>query len=122
MAGALPILLALAAWETFYYGPYEHKDLRDQSWKLGVYPLKIDGALETMVVDPHRDTLVLGKTKEQLESKFGYVSSIGNNSYVSHCYNNSSYRGTSALIIRDSNWMVVMKDGRAVKLVLAKGC
>lgn len=118
----LLILLAFAGWEGLYYGPYEHKDLRYQCWKHGLYPLRIDGALETMVVDPRRDTLVLGKTKEQLESKFGYVSSIGANSYVNYCYNNSPYRGSSALIIRDSNWMVVMKDGRAINLVLAKGC
>ena len=122
-AGTILLLLAPVTWEAHYYGPYEHKDLRYQLWKLGLYPLRIDGALETMVVDPRRDTLVLGKTKAQLVSKFGYVSSIGDsNSYMKYCYDNSPYKLGSVLVIRNSNWMVVMKDGRAIDLVLAKGC
>jgi hypothetical protein len=82
-----------------------------------------DAALGTIVGDPRRDTLVLGKTKEQLVSKFGYVTSIDEaNGYLKSCYENSPYRGASVLVIRNSNWMVVMKDGQAIDLVLAKGC
>ena len=121
--GILLVLLAVLGWESLYYGPYDHKDLRYQCWKLGLFPLKIDDALETMVVDPRRDTLVLGKTKEQLVREFGYVSSIGDsNSYMKYCYDNSPYPLGSVLVIRNSNWMVVMKDGQAINLVLAKGC
>ena len=87
-----------------------------------MYPLHIDYALETMIEDPHRNDIVIGKTKEQLASRFGFVSSTSGNDYVKYCYDNSQYRGRSALFIRNSKWMVLMSDGMADGLVLAKGC
>lgn len=123
IAGTVLIFFALVGWESLYYGPYESKDLRYQCWRLGLYPLKIDGALETMVVDPRRDTLVLGKTQEQLLSKFGYVSSVAEaDNYVKYCYENSQYRGETVLLLRKSHWMVVMTNGRASDLLFVKGC
>ncbi len=123
LAGAVLTLLALLGWESLYYGPYEHKDLRYQCWKLGFYPLKIDGALETMVVDPRHDSLVLGKTEEQLVRKFGYVLPITQApQYDQLCNETSPYRGQSVLILRRSNWMVLMENGRGKDLILLKGC
>jgi hypothetical protein len=123
LAGAVLVLLALVGWESLYYGPYQSKDLRYQCWKLGLYSLKIKDALETMVVDPRRDTLVLGRTQEQLVSKFGYVSSIEEaDNYVKYCYDNSQYRGTEVLFLRKSHWMVAMTNGRASGLLFVKGC
>src|ERR1035441_764238 len=46
-------------------------------------------------------------------SKFGYVTSIEEaNGYVNSCYENSPDRGT-ALVLRNSIWVVLMKGGRA---------
>jgi hypothetical protein len=121
--GTLLVLLAVVGWESLYYGPYESKDLRYRCWRLGLYPLKIEGALETMVVDPRRDTLVLGKTQKQLVSKFGYVSSIADaDNYAKYCYENSQYRRTTVLLLRKSHWMVVMTNGRASDLLFVKDC
>ena len=120
-AALIVILLGLAGWQ-FLIGPGDPRDLRYQAWKLGVYPLRIDDALNIMIGDPHRDSVVIGKSKEQLASRFGFVSSAPGNSYVKSCFDNSPYRGKSVLFIRKSNWMVLMKDGIADDLVLAKGC
>lgn len=114
--------LGIAGWQLLIVGPGDPRDLRYQAWKLGVYPLRIDDALDIMVGDPHRDTVVIGKTRDQLASRFGFVSSGPGDAYVKYCYDNSSYRGESVLFIRNSNWMVLMKNGVAAGLVLAKGC
>src|ERR1700751_3331194 len=58
-------VLGLAGWQFLIVGPGDPRDLRYQAWKLGVYPLRIDDALDTMIEDPHRDSIVIGKTKEQ---------------------------------------------------------
>jgi hypothetical protein len=122
-AAALIVTVSgLAGWQFLIVGPGDPRDLRYEAWKLGVYPLRIDYAVGMMIEDPRRDSVVIGKTKEQLVSRFGFVSSTPGNDYVRYCYDNSPYRGKSLLFIRNSNWMVLMKDGVANGLVLAKGC
>ena len=106
-----------------FHGPGEPKDLRYLGWKLGVYPQNVDEALDTMIADSHRDNLVLGKTKEQLIKRFGFVSSVSEaDEYVNYCYDNSQYRGKPVLFLRKSHWMVSLENGRANILVLVKGC
>ena len=112
----------LLGWQFLIVGPGDPKDLRYQAWKLGVYPLHVDDALGIMIEDPHRDSVVIGKTKAQIASRFGFVSSTPGNDYVRYCYDNSPYRSMPVLFIRRSDWMVLMKDGKADGLVLAKGC
>jgi len=115
--------LALSVWELLFHGPCDTKDLRYQAWKHGLYPMGMDSAMETMLLDAHRDDLAVGKTEAELRARFGYVSSLANaNEYVKYCYDNSPYRGRQALILRNSNGMVLMKDGRAEQLLFVKGC
>lgn len=66
--------------------------------------------------------MVIGKTKEQLASRFGFVSTTPGNDYVKHCYGNSQYRVIPVLFIRNFNWMVLMNSGMADGLVPAEGC
>jgi len=122
VAAVVATVFGLAGWQFLLVGSHDPRDLRYQGWKLGVYPLRIDDALETMIEDQQRDSLVIGKTKEQLASKFGFVSATPGNDYAKYCYNNSQYREKSVRFIRDSNWMVLMNEGKANGLVLAKGC
>jgi len=85
--------------------------------------MDLDKATSTMVGDIHPDRLVVGKTKEELVKKFGYVTTLDNASeYLKYCYFNSPYYGKQVLILRSSNWMVLMKNGRAADLILVKGC
>jgi hypothetical protein len=106
-----------------FHGPVDRKDLRYQAWKHGLYPFNVESAVETMIADPNRDSLVLGKTVPQLTAKFGYLRTAEQATpYEQYCYENSSYRGKPVLYLRNSNWMVLMENGRAAELVLVKGC
>jgi len=118
-------IVALGGWWATYPGPDDPKGLMYVGWRLGLPTLDPDRALGTMVGDRHRDGLVIGKTREELVRRFGFVTSLDEPSsqYVRFCYNNFDYyRVKQVLILRRSNWMVVMKDDRAVDLVLVKGC
>jgi hypothetical protein len=124
--GAVVLLavVVLGAWWALYPGP-DPKGFEYIGWRLGLPTRGQDRALGTMVGDVHRETLVIGKTKDELISRFGYVTTLDEPSsqYVKFCYDNSDYyRGKQILILRRSNWMVVMQNGRAVDLVLVKGC
>jgi hypothetical protein len=122
-AAVLLMCLAIICWQALFHGPVDRKDLRYQAWKHGLYPFRIESALETMVADPDRNSVVVGRTASQLASRFGYVLPINQApQYDQFCYENSPYRGQSVLILRSSNWMVLMENGRAKDLILIKGC
>ena len=123
LAGVSVVLLGLVFWQALYHGPDEPKDLRYQAWKLGLYSMDLDKATSTMVGDIYPDRLVMGRTEAELAKRFGYVTGVENASeYVRYCYFNSPYYGKEALILRHSNWMVLMKNGRVLRLILVKGC
>lgn len=121
IVGAL--VISIGVWELLYHNA-DPKDLRYKGWKLGIYPMDPDSALETMVGDVHRDDLVIGKTEAELIKKFGYVIPVSqaDDGYYGSCYRTSGRPSQPALVLRNSIWMVLMKDGRAVDLVLLKGC
>lgn len=116
----------IAFWEIVYHAPAEPKDLRYRAWKLGLYPMDPDKALETMVGDgdPEKNPVVIGKTREELIAKFGFVTTLDSTiPYNRFCYDHSDYyRGKPVLFLRKSNWMAVLNNGKAVDLVLMKGC
>jgi hypothetical protein len=121
------ILLAiviLVGWWALYPGPDDPKGFMYIGWRLGLPTIDQDRALGTMVGDVHRETLVIGKTKAELIKKFGYVTPISqtDDGYYGFCYRSSGRPSQPALMLRNSNWMVLMKDGRAIDLVLLKGC
>jgi hypothetical protein len=117
------LILSVGVWELLYHNA-DKKDLRYIGWKYGIYPLDPDSALETMVGDVHREDLVLGKTEVELIKTFGYVTPISqaDDGYYGFCYRTSGRPSQPALMLGNSNWMVLMKDGRAEGLVLLKGC
>ena len=117
------VAVVIGVWWATYPGPDDPKGFIYIGWRLGLPTMDQDRALETMVGDIHRDDLVIGKTRDELINKFGYVTTIDRASgYVKYCYTNSPYSGKQVLILRNSNWMVVMKNDRVADLVLAKGC
>lgn len=120
---AILIAVGITIWQLTYDSPGDRKDLRYQGWKLGIYPMDSAEALGTMTHDISPDRLVVGKTKEELIKKFGYISTIDQSStYVRYCLFNSSYTGKQVFTLRSSNWMVLMNNGRATDLILVKGC
>lgn len=58
-------VLSVSLWEATYPGPFDPKGPMYQGWKLGIYPLDLDKATETMVGDGRADRLVIGKSEEE---------------------------------------------------------
>lgn len=103
-----------------YPSTNDPKNIRYVLWKRGLYALNPDVALGTMIADRDRDHLVLGKSKEQLKGKFGYLLSPEQVSeYYRSVYRERGYH--DAVFLRNSPWMVVFSDGKASQLVLIKG-
>jgi|SRR5579864_1368665 len=108
------------AWHALYPSANDPKNIRYVLWKRGLYPLNLDIALGTMIADRDRDTLVLGRSKEQLRKRFGYLLSPDQTSeYYRNIYLERGYG--DALFLRGSPWLVVFSDGRASKLIFIKG-
>src|SRR5271165_1487801 len=93
------------------------------AWKHGLAKMDLDRALNEMVNDPGRDSIVLGKTEPELRAKFGFTLPVEQaSSYVQYCYKNSQYTKSQVFMLRHSNWMVLMRDGKAAKLLRVSGC
>jgi len=119
VAGWLPVcalLLVIAAplsWALLYPQESDPKNMRYVLWRHGLYQMDLDTATETMVGDlaQNRNRLVIGKTREQLIHKFGYLLSAQETSlYNSTCYLGSTYTGQDVAFIRRSSL-----DGRVFR-------
>jgi hypothetical protein len=64
------VVVFLGGWALTYPSP-DPKSIQYVLWKADLYRLNFNEATGTMVGDPDRDKLVVGKTKAQLRSKFG---------------------------------------------------
>jgi len=103
--------------------PTETVGVRYWAWKHGLVQMDLDHALDEMVNDPGRDSLVLGKTEPELRAKFGFTLPVEQaSSYVQYCYKNSQYTKSQVFMLRHSNWMVLMRDNKAAQLLRVSGC
>ena len=126
LLGAALLLFALlvvaGAWQVTYPSD-DPKNIRYQLWKAGLPIVDLDRATGTMIGDAHRDELVVGKTRAQLEEKFGYVLTRDQVApYLRGCIQTSPWKDRNVLFIRSSPWMVVFDGDKATDLVLVKGC
>lgn len=116
------VVVFFGGWALTYPSP-DPKSIKYVLWKADLYKLNLDEATGTMVGDPNRNKLVVGKTKGQLRDKFGPLLSPAEASlYVRGCYQNSSWKDKNVLFIGQSPWMVVFDGDKATNLVLVKGC
>jgi hypothetical protein len=117
-------LLFFGAWQLLYPDPGDPKGMRYVLWKAGIWPMDLDLAADTMIGDRNRDAIVIGKTKEQLSDRFGFLlPPSATASELQRCYRNSNWKAQSdVLFIRHSRWMVVFRQHKAADMVLAKGC
>ncbi len=124
VSSVLAVVIAVTgAWLLTYPDRSDPKNIEYVLWKAGLYKMNLDTSIATMIGDSNRDKLVLGKTKRELERKFGYLSSSADvSAYLSGCYHDSSWNGKDVLFIRNGPWMVVFDRNRATSLVLIKGC
>jgi hypothetical protein len=91
-------------------------------WKRGFYNLDPDIAVQTMIGDPRRESIIIGQSKTQLEKRFGYVTPIDKAApYYQGAWRSRSNRASEVFEIRNSDWLVVFSSGKAADLILVKG-
>jgi hypothetical protein len=123
------MLLTLGLWVATYPDAGDPKNIRYVLWTHGLNKsMNLDDAVGAMTHDRWPERLVLGLSEAQLTNRFGYVKQMSEESpYYQRCYTEySGYRGGSAgadkaVFLRDSWWMVILKNDVAVNLVLCKG-
>jgi hypothetical protein len=112
----------LLLWRRLYPEAGDPKSIDYVMWRHGLNPgMSLDAVFRGMTSDSSRFDLVSGLTKEQLTRKFGYLR--GGDSAVGGCisYAVLRYKGTEGFGLRDSIWVVALKDGKAVGLLICKG-
>ncbi|HMI53343.1 MAG TPA: hypothetical protein VK525_17650 [Candidatus Saccharimonadales bacterium] len=129
-------LLVFYAWPGTYPDDGDPKNIYYVLWKHGLNNnMNLDSALAAMSHDVRPVRRVEGLTKDQLKARFGYIRTLGEvTPYYQACYftpgaftqgnpGRAEIAGKSedAFFLRDSPWMVVMKNGKAVDLILCKG-
>jgi hypothetical protein len=115
-------VIAVEVWLFLIPDKYDARNARYVGWRFGLPTLDVEDALATMTRDSQRDTLVVGKSREELEGRFGFVSSLDQApTNMKLCYA-EHHKGEQVLFLRHSEWMVVMKDGHATGLFQSKDC
>ncbi|SRR6266571_3068984 len=129
----LGILLSYAYfihWVKAYPADYDPKNVDYVLWKHGLNQnMNLDNAIAAMTHDTWAVRQVEGKSKEELKNRFGFIRTLKEaRPYDQVCYTNGSFgeRGIAAagrdvVFLRDSDWMVILDNGKAVDLVLCKG-
>jgi hypothetical protein len=97
-----------------------HHGVRYQLWKRGHYSFR-SGFVGAFMADVHRDSMVLGRSRADLERTFPPLSEGRKNErYWGEVY--ARFRpGDQFLWLWSSNWLVVLRDGRAIYLNYLKG-
>jgi hypothetical protein len=128
--GILLTLCCLRLWIATYPDRGDPKNLNYVLWKHGLNSdMDLDTALATMTHDTWAVNRVVGLTPNQLKDRFGYVKTFDQaRPYLQLCATPNavgklanSPNEHDVLYLRDDDWMVVLKNGRAVDLVLCKG-
>jgi hypothetical protein len=135
-AGVILSSLVFYAWLGIYSNDVDPKNIYYVLWKHGLNnSMNLDSALGAMSHDAWPIRRVEGLTKDQLKARFGYIRTLEEvTPYYQACYftpgvftlGNVSRaeigaKSEDAFFLRDSPWMVVMKNGKAVDLILCKG-
>jgi hypothetical protein len=124
------ILLSFIAWKGLYPEDGDPKNIDYVLWKHGLNArMNLDHAVGGMTHDTWAVNIVKGMSEEQLKTRFGYLRSLGEvTPYLQECYAPDTVgelgvraQGKRVVFLRDSWWMVILDDGKAVDLVLCKG-
>lgn len=130
-AGIILTLTTFVVWLHTYPDNSDPKNIYYVLWKHGLNSdMDPDSALAAMSHDTWPVKQVQGLNRQQLAARFGYLRTLDEAApYLRGCYSTPGSIGrqetqgkvNDVLFLRDSPWMVVMKDGKAVDLVLCKG-
>jgi len=109
-------------WALTYPSESDSKNIKYVLWKHDLYRMNLDTAVGTMIGDISREKLVIGKSKTQLQRKFGYLTTPSDaHPYMKSCYLESPWKGQDVLLIRNGPWIVLFSGENAVDLRLCKG-
>lgn len=128
--GVILSLCVFIGWLGTYPDAVDPKNLYYVLWKHGLNSsMNLDSALAAMSHDVWPVRRVQGLTREQLQSRFGYTRTLDEATpYLRGCYSAPEAAGQvetkgkkeDVVFLRDSPWMVVIKDEKAVDLILCK--
>jgi hypothetical protein len=129
--GVLLSYVFFIEWVKLYPQDYDPKNIEYVLWKHGLNQnMNLDHALGGMTHDTWAVKLVQGKTKEQLTERFGTIRTYNQaRPYDQYCANfpetvgelGVHAKGKEVVMLRDSDWLVILDKGKAVDLVLCKG-
>ena len=118
-------------WLHIYPDNTDPKNIYYVLWKHGLNDnMNPDFALVAMSHDVWPVKQVQGLSAEELKARFGFIRTLEEATpYLRGCYSAPGAIGQietqgnkdDVVFLRDSPWMVVMKNGKAVDLVLCKG-
>jgi hypothetical protein len=119
LVGVLLSFGVLVTWLATYPDDVDPKNIYYVLWKHGLNNnMNIDSALVAMSHDVWSEKRVQGLTTDQLKTRFGDIRTLEQASpYLRGCQGENK----DVAFLRDSPWMVVMKNGKAVNLILCKG-
>src|SRR5215467_7732007 len=102
------LIAAVVVWALAYPSESDPKNIKYVLWKHALYPMNLDTAVGTMIGDIDREALVVGKSKTQLQKKFGYLKSPSDaHPYMRACYLESPWKDQDVFLIRDGPWLVL---------------
>ena len=131
---ALGVVLSFALfmfWIEHYPWDYDPKNIDYVLWKYGHNPnMNLDDALSGMTHDTWAVNRVKGLDKAQLTERFGSLKGLTEaRPYDQRCYAEASKMtalyapspSKEIVFLRESDWMVLLQDGKASNIVLCKG-
>jgi hypothetical protein len=125
--GVVLSLGVLITWVETYPDAADPKNVYYVLWKRGLNNnMNMDSALVAMSHDVGPVRQVQGLTREQLKNRFGYIRTLDEATpYLRGCYSTPGAAGQGkredVAFLRDSPWMVVIENEKAVDLILCKG-
>jgi len=97
-----------------------HHSIRYQLWKHGYQSFR-DGFQGAFMADPDRDSMVIGKTHEELAKEFAPLA-YGKRNEINWGGTYARFRQSDQFVwLWGTNWLVVLRDGRAIYLSYMKG-
>jgi hypothetical protein len=120
----------LMFWVTAYPEDYDPKNIDYVLWTHGLNRnMNLDDALSGMTHDAWSVRLMRGLSRDQLKTRFGNIRELkAARPYDQLCDSPDAMgqlgihpTGKEVVFLRDSDWMVIRENDRAVDLVLCKG-
>src|SRR5471032_941822 len=103
--GILVLIVAvLGIWQAIYHDPYDPKNMHYVLWKHHLASMDLDRASAIVLYHDHQE-LIVGKTRQQLERRFGYLKSPAEVRPYLRDYCWAARPGSDAMFLRNEDLM-----------------